>query len=66
VAQWPIKQVILWDFSSTIQADSQDFKQAFSFLSKDSYLPKDDLECLQSIDDFWVRWRLTPPPDKNL
>jgi Domain of unknown function (DUF4336) len=66
VAQWPIKQVIPCHFASPIQADSQEFKQAFSFLLKDSYLPKDDLECLQSIDDFLVRWRLTPPPDKKL
>jgi hypothetical protein len=24
------------------------------------------LECLESIDSFLVRWRLTPPPDKKL
>jgi hypothetical protein len=58
--------VIACHFASPIKADSQEFKQAFSFLSKDSYLPKDDLKCLQSIDNFLVRWRLTPPPDKKL
>jgi len=66
ICQWPIKQVIPCHFASPIQADSQEFKQAFSFLLKDSYLPKDDLECLESIDSFLVRWRLTPPPDKKL
>lgn len=66
VAQWSIKRVIPCHFASPIQADNQEFKQAFSFLSKDSYLPKDDLKCLQSIDDFLVRWRLTPPPDRKL
>ncbi|MFM7910458.1 MAG: DUF4336 domain-containing protein, partial [Microcystis sp.] len=66
ISQWPIKQVIPCHFASPIQADSQEFQQAFSFLSKDSYLPKDDLECLESIDSFLVRWRLTPPPDKTL
>jgi hypothetical protein len=66
IAQWPIKQVIPCHFASPIQADRQEFRQAFSFLLKDSYLPKDDLECLESIDSFLVRWRLTPPPDKKL
>ena len=55
IYQWPIKQVIPCHFASPIQADSQEFQQAFSFLSKDSYLPKDDLECLESIDSFFGR-----------
>jgi hypothetical protein len=67
VAKWEIKRVISCHFTSPIEVDSHQVRQAFSFLEKTgTTLPDADLDCLRGIDRFLIRWKLTPPPQEKL
>jgi hypothetical protein len=50
VAQWDFQQVISCHFQAPVQANPEDFRQAFAFLDGDSHLPPADLALLQDID----------------
>ncbi len=53
VASWNFRQVIPCHFDAPIQASGYEFRQAFSFLEKDSggYLPETDLQFLRQLDE---------------
>lgn len=53
VASWNFRQIIPCHFDAPIQASGYEFRQAFSFLEKDSgeYLPERDLQFLRQLDD---------------
>ncbi|NEQ39368.1 MAG: DUF4336 domain-containing protein [Okeania sp. SIO3I5] len=53
VASWNFRQIISCHFDAPIQASGYEFKEAFSFLEKDSggYLPETDLRFLRQLDE---------------
>ncbi|MGD1705048.1 DUF4336 domain-containing protein [Dapis sp. BLCC M229] len=53
VASWNFRQIIPCHFDAPIQASGYEFRQAFSFLEKDSggYLPETDLQFLRQLDE---------------
>ncbi|NER03200.1 MAG: DUF4336 domain-containing protein [Okeania sp. SIO3C4] len=53
VASWNFRQIIPCHFDAPIQASGYEFREAFSFLEKDSggYLPETDLQFLRELDD---------------
>ena len=52
VASWNFRQIIPCHFDVPIQASGYEFREAFSFLEKDSggYLPETDLQFLRELD----------------
>ncbi|MEB3161332.1 MAG: DUF4336 domain-containing protein [Synechocystis sp.] len=73
LAQWPIERLIACHFSAPVATHPQQIRQAFAFLQNSStktdhpfpdspLLPPEDLHILRRIDQFLVRWRITPPP----
>ncbi len=53
VASWNFRQIISCHFDAPIQTSGYEFRQAFSFLEKDSggYLPERDLQFLRQLDE---------------
>ncbi|MBE9182128.1 DUF4336 domain-containing protein [Oculatella sp. LEGE 06141] len=72
VASWDIQQIIPCHLDAPIKAGSQQFRQAFTFLEKqsamDEYhpLPEEDFQLLQNIDRLLHRFRIVPPPQEKL
>lgn len=69
LAQWPLESLIACHFDAPVPINGQQIRQAFGFLGKPSpgtdpapLLPPTDLQTLRRIDQFLVRWRITPPP----
>ncbi len=66
VSQWHFQRIIPCHFDSPITASPQEFRQAFTFLEKQSHpthpLLPEDFELLQEIDKGLTRWRISPPP----
>ena len=71
VASWDFVRIIPCHLDNAIAATPQQFRQAFSFLEKNStaninmsfyYLPEADLQVLQNIDRGLYKTRLVPPP----
>lgn len=66
VAQWNFKQIIPCHFSAPISTTPQQFRQAFTFLEKDSvtynnFLVKKDISFLNKLDTKLQKIRLLPP-----
>ncbi|AIE72825.1 hypothetical protein D082_02960 [Synechocystis sp. PCC 6714] len=65
ITSWPIEKLIPCHFSAPVITNGEQILQAFSFLQKSSspndLLPQEDRRILQRIDQFLVRWRITPP-----
>ena len=78
VASWNFQQIIPCHFDSPINADSRQFRQAFTFLEKKPFvgngvssssnqsLPQEDFQLLREIDENLTRLRITPPPQEKL
>jgi hypothetical protein len=79
LAYWPVEQLIASHFAAPVASNPQQIRQAFAFLhhrlpptaqspralADPDPLPPEDLQTLQRIDQFLVRWRITPPPAPN-
>lgn len=61
VANWQFERIIACHFDSPISANPDQFRQAFTFLEKRSYLPEEDFELLRQIDENLSRTRIIPP-----
>ena len=74
VASWNFQRIIPCHFDSPIQANPQQFRQAFSFLEKQpseavsigQILPLEDLELLMQIDETLTKIGITPPPKQKV
>ncbi|HEY9602901.1 MAG TPA: DUF4336 domain-containing protein [Allocoleopsis sp.] len=78
VASWNFQRIIPCHFDSPIDADSRQFRQAFTFLEKKSSvgdgvssssnqsLPDEDFQLLREIDENLTRLRITPPAQEKL
>lgn len=65
VASWPFERVIPCHLAAPVAANSQEFRQAFSFLERTSThptLPEADFQLLKDIDALLHKTRLVPPP----
>jgi hypothetical protein len=76
LAHWPIEQLIACHFAAPVATNPQQIRQAFVFLNPHSpqtdhpqdpsqplnLLPPADRQTLRRIDQFLVRWWITPPP----
>lgn len=64
VASWNFNQVIPCHFTAIVDAQPQEFRQAFSFLEGNDRhsLPKADLKTLQNIDAWLYKPGIIPPP----
>lgn len=66
ITSWPVENLIPCHFSAPVTTNGEQIRQAFSFLQKspldEELLPQEDRQILQRIDQFFVRWRITPPP----
>lgn len=77
VASWNFQRIIPCHFDSPIDADSRQFRQAFTFLEKkpsvgdgvsgseNQPLPQEDFQLLRQIDENLTRLRITPPPQEK-
>ncbi|MDP8963947.1 MAG: DUF4336 domain-containing protein [Cyanobacteriota bacterium] len=78
VASWNFQRIIPCHFDSPIQADARQFRQAFAFLEKKSFLdigvsgsesqplPEEDFRLLRQLDKTFTRLRITPPPKEKV
>lgn len=69
VASWPFERVIPCHLDAPITADSQQFRQAFSFLERASNhpaLPEADFQLLQEIDALLNKTRIVPPAKEKV
>nr|WP_228024186.1 DUF4336 domain-containing protein [Synechocystis salina] len=67
IASWPVETLIPCHFSAPVATNGEQIRQAFSFLQQSTtnngeLLPQEDRQILQRIDQFLMRWRITPPP----
>jgi hypothetical protein len=62
VSQWDFHRIIPCHFAAPITATGQAFKNAFSFLKNDDYLPGEDLAYIRGVDKFLYTWKIIPPP----
>lgn len=66
ITSWPVETLIPCHFSAPVATNGEQIYRAFSFLEQSppdgELLPQEDRQILQSIDQFLVRWRITPPP----
>ncbi len=64
VASWNFNQVIPCHFTAIVNAQPQEFRQAFSFLEGNNQpsLPEADLKTLQNIDAWLYKPGIIPPP----
>ncbi|MEY2984000.1 MAG: hypothetical protein RLZZ568_617 [Cyanobacteriota bacterium] len=76
LAAWPTERLIACHFSAPVTTNPRQIRQAFAFLDnpcqpvlpcppvgqEDTLLPPADLQTLRRIDQFLVRWQITPPP----
>ena len=75
LARWPTERLIACHFAAPVPTHPQQIHQAFAFLTHHSnqtdhpqnptaihLLPSADRQTLRRIDQFLVRWRITPPP----
>ncbi len=60
VTQWDFQQVISCHFQAPVQANKNDFRQAFAFLQGNSHLPPPDLALLKDIDSLLSRSGILP------
>lgn len=66
IAQWGFQSIIPCHFDVPINANSQQFRQAFSFLQPSlapNNLPAIDLQILQQIDEKLSKTGILPPPN---
>jgi hypothetical protein len=64
VSKWEFNRIIPCHFDSPIMATPEQFRQAFSFLEKNSYydlLPESEFELLLEINDLLNKFKITPP-----
>jgi hypothetical protein len=78
VASWNFQRIVPCHFDSPIEADSRQFRQAFSFLEKKSSvgegffgsgshpLPEQDFILLRELDQNLTKFRITPPPKEKV
>lgn len=70
VSQWDFQRIIPCHFDSPLTASPQEFRQAFTFLEKESYPIHpplaEDFELLQEIDKRLTRWKISPPPKDKI
>jgi len=73
LARWPVERLIACHFAAPVDTDPLQIRQAFDFLNDHAAksapsaprlapLPPADLQTLRRIDQFLVRWGITPPP----
>ncbi|MBW4661251.1 MAG: DUF4336 domain-containing protein [Drouetiella hepatica Uher 2000/2452] len=67
VASWNFQRIIPCHLDSPLEADPQQFRQAFAFLEKDApeelLLPEVDFELLREVEAGLLRRGITPPPE---
>ena len=64
VSKWEFNRIIPCHFDSPIMATPEQFRQAFSFLEKNSHydlLPESEFELLLEINDLLNKFKITPP-----
>ncbi|MGG6267969.1 DUF4336 domain-containing protein [Leptolyngbya sp. AN03gr2] len=68
VSSWDIQRIIPCHLDAPIDADSQEFRSAFSFLEKngDRSLPDEDFELLKAIEEGLIKTNVTPPPKEKI
>jgi Domain of unknown function (DUF4336) len=69
ISQWQFQRIIPCHFESPINATPQEFRQAFSFLEKQSGSGQpmaEDFELLKAIDEGLVRRGITPPAKERV
>ncbi len=70
VASWDFQRIIPCHLDSPLDADSQQFRQAFAFLEKnspeDSLLPQADFELLREVEAGLIRRGITPPAKEKV
>jgi Domain of unknown function (DUF4336) len=70
VSQWHFQRIIPCHFDSPLTASPQEFRQAFTFLEKQSNpthpLLPEDFGLLQEIDERLTLWRISPPAQDKI
>ncbi len=78
VASWNFQRIVPCHFDSPIEVRPRQFRQAFTFLEKQSFmgeglngsesqlLPEEDFELLKGLDENLIRFRITPPPKEKV
>ena len=75
VASWAFQQIIPCHFEAPIQAEPQQFRQAFAFLEQTSFssgdnasqpLPEQDFKLLRELDESLYRFGIVPPPKEKV
>jgi hypothetical protein len=78
VASWNFQRIVPCHFDSPIEVRPRQFRQAFTFLEKRSFmgeglngsesqlLPEEDFELLKGLDENLIRFRITPPPKEKV
>ncbi|BAU11782.1 hypothetical protein LEP3755_22850 [Leptolyngbya sp. NIES-3755] len=68
VSSWDFQRIIPCHLDAPIEADSQEFRAAFSFLEKNGTrtLPDEDFELLKEIEEGLIKTNVTPPPKEKL
>ncbi|WP_059000824.1 DUF4336 domain-containing protein [Leptolyngbya sp. NIES-2104] len=67
VASWDFERIIPCHLDAPIDANSQEFRAAFSFLEKDGRaLPDEDFELLKEIEKGLIKTKVTPPAKEKL
>lgn len=69
VATWDFDRVISCHLDAPISATPQEFRQAFSFLEKNSVgrnLPEEDFQLLKELEQNLIRRKVTPPAQEKI
>lgn len=68
VAAWDFERIVPCHLDAPIEADSKEFRAAFSFLEKtgDRTLPDEDFELLKQIEVGLIKTKVTPPPKEKI
>lgn len=67
VASWDFERIIPCHLDASIEANSQEFRAAFSFLEKNGRaLPDEDFELLKEIEKGLIKTKVTPPAKEKL
>jgi hypothetical protein len=76
IATWDFQQIISCHFDSPIAATPHQFRQAFSFLEKNSsqtqdsslsqFFPEEDLQFIKQLEAKLIKWGIATPPKQKV